>query len=151
MIFDNLNNSKQYFKLKYPKYMQDVVLSEPNVTVLETMIKKLIVKDNKCLGVIDENGIIVACSELVKIGEVRQGVREELTYTSENITSGGYTSRPIGTNSKAEYIVFVEGEDKKAESTSMILSIALSNIKKVYQGAKNKKRCRVCNEERQSA
>ena len=45
----------QIDKLKYPKYMQDVVLSEPNVTVLETMIKKLIVKDNKCLGVIDEN------------------------------------------------------------------------------------------------
>ena len=46
----------QIDKLKYPKFMQDVLLNEPNVTVLETMIKKLIVKDGKCEGVIDENG-----------------------------------------------------------------------------------------------
>ena len=38
----------QIDKLKYPKFMQDVLLNEPNVTVLETMIKKLIVKDGKC-------------------------------------------------------------------------------------------------------
>ena len=46
----------QIDKLKYPKFMQEVLLNEPNVTVLETMIKKLIVKDGKCEGVIDENG-----------------------------------------------------------------------------------------------
>ena len=46
----------QIDKLKYPKFMQDVLLNEPNVTVLETMIKKLIVKNGKCEGVIDENG-----------------------------------------------------------------------------------------------
>ena len=45
----------QIDKLKYPKYMQDVLASEPNVTILETMIKKLIVKDGVCYGVIDEN------------------------------------------------------------------------------------------------
>ena len=45
----------QIDKLKYPKYMQDVLINEPNVTVLETMIKKLIVKDSVCYGVIDEN------------------------------------------------------------------------------------------------
>ena len=46
----------QIDKLKYPKYMQDVLMNEPNVTILETMVKELIVKDNVCLGVIDENG-----------------------------------------------------------------------------------------------
>ena len=45
----------QIDKLKYPKYMQDVLLNEPNVTIKETMIKELIVKDNVCYGVIDEN------------------------------------------------------------------------------------------------
>ena len=46
----------QIDKLLYPKYMQDVVLNEKNVTVKETMIKELIVKNNKCEGVVDENG-----------------------------------------------------------------------------------------------
>ena len=66
---------------------------------------------DRVTGVIDENGVIIACSELVKIGEMRQGVRDELAYTADAITSGGYTYRPIGTGTKWEYIVFVEGED----------------------------------------
>ena len=30
---------------------------------------------DRTIGVIDENGIIIACSELAKIGEARLGVR----------------------------------------------------------------------------
>lgn len=56
-----------------------------------------------------DNGVIIACSELVKIGEMRQGVRDELAYTSDAITSGGYTYKPIGTSSKWEYIGFHRG------------------------------------------
>ena len=77
---------------------------------------------------IDENGVIIACSELVKIGEMRQGVRDELAYTSDAITSGGYTYKPIGSGSKWEYIVFIEGEDKYAEKIATILAVSLSNI-----------------------
>ena len=87
---------------------------------------------DRVVGVIDENGVIIACSELVKIGEIRQGVREELAYSSEVVTVGGYTYRPIGIGTKAEYITFVEGEDKNAEKTSKLLAIALSNIKNLY-------------------
>ncbi|MBR6681990.1 MAG: helix-turn-helix domain-containing protein [Clostridia bacterium] len=87
---------------------------------------------DRVIGVIDENGVIISCSELVKIGESKNNVRDELAYTAETITKDGYTYRHLGNGSKPEYIVFVEGEDKKAESTSMILSIALSNIKNLY-------------------
>ncbi len=87
---------------------------------------------DRTIGVIDENGAVIACSELGKIGEIRQGIREELSYSSESVTSGGYTYRPIGTASKAEYIVFVEGEDRAADKTAMLLSISFSNIKSLY-------------------
>ncbi len=87
---------------------------------------------DRVIGVIDDNGVIIACSELVKIGEVRQGVKEELAYTSDVVASGGYTYRPIPTTAKWEYIVFVEGEDKMAERTALLLSISLSNIKNLY-------------------
>ena len=46
----------QIDKLVYPKYMQDVLDNEKNVTIYETMVKELIVENNKCLGVIIENG-----------------------------------------------------------------------------------------------
>ena len=87
---------------------------------------------DRVIGVVDENGVIIACSELVKIGEIRQGVRDELTYSNDLVVSGGYTYRAIGPAGKAEYIVFVEGEDKNAEKTSKLLAISLANIKNLY-------------------
>ena len=50
----------------------------------------------RVIGVIDENGVIISCSELVKIGETRQGIRDEMAYTTDSVVSGGYTYRPIG-------------------------------------------------------
>ena len=84
------------------------------------------------IGVLDENGIIISCSDLAKIGGTRQGVRDELSYTSETVMSGGYTYKPIGSGAKTEYIVFVEGEDKQAERLAAILSISLGSIKGLY-------------------
>ena len=88
---------------------------------------------DRVIGVMDETGVVISCSELVKIGEIRQGIRDELSYTSEVTTLGGYTYRVLsaGTN-KSEYVVFVEGEDKVAERLSMLLAISLGNIKILY-------------------
>ena len=87
---------------------------------------------DRVIGVIDENGYVIACSELVKIGETRQGIKEELSYSSEVVVSGGYTYRPLSGGSKAEYVVFIEGEDKMAEKMTQVLAISLSNIKNLY-------------------
>ena len=87
---------------------------------------------DRVIGVLDENGVIISCSELVKIGEIRQGIRDELAYSSEGVVNGGYTYRPVSGGAKAEYIVFVEGEDKMAEKMCKLLSISLGNIKNLY-------------------
>lgn len=87
---------------------------------------------DRVIGVVDENGVIIACSELVKIGEIRQNVHDELAYSNDLIVSGGYTYRAISSSGRSEYVVFVEGEDKNAEKTSKLLAISLSNIKNLY-------------------
>lgn len=87
---------------------------------------------DRTIGVIDETGVIIACSELVKIGETRQEARDEMVYTASAVTVGGYTYRFIGSGTKWEYIVFVEGEDKMADKLASILAISLSNIKNLY-------------------
>ena len=87
---------------------------------------------DRIIGVVDENGVIISCSELTKIGETCQGIRDEIIYSSDNITTGGYTYRQIGQSAKPEYVVFCEGEDKMAEKISSILSVALNNIKNLY-------------------
>ena len=87
---------------------------------------------DRTLGVIDETGTVIACSELVKIGETRQEARDEMSYSSSVLCIGGYTYRSIGSGAKWEYAVFVEGEDKMADKLASILSISLSNIKNLY-------------------
>lgn len=87
---------------------------------------------DRTIGVIDENGAVISCSELVRIGEIRRGVRDELAYTSEPVCINGYTYRPMGSAAKAEYIVFAEGEDKMAEKICGILAVSLNNIKNLY-------------------
>jgi carbohydrate diacid regulator len=64
---------------------------------------------DRIIGVIDENGVIISCSELVKIGETRGGIRDNIIFASatESFCKGGYTYRPIGYGIKSEYIAFV--------------------------------------------
>ena len=87
---------------------------------------------DRIIGVIDENGIIISCSDLGKMGDIRQGIREELSFSSEFMSVDGYTYRYMGVGQKSEYIVFVEGEDKMAEKMSKLLAISLGNIKSLY-------------------
>ena len=86
----------------------------------------------RVIGVIDENGSVIACSDLNKMGDMRQGVCEELPFSADVIAVSGYTYRYMGTGSKSEYIVFVEGEDKMAEKMSKLLAVSLGNIKNLY-------------------
>ncbi len=87
---------------------------------------------DRVIGVVDENGVVVACSELVKIGEVRQGISEEISYSPKMFTYLGNTYCPITSGNRSEYFVFVEGEDKMAEKFAKILVVSLTNIKNLY-------------------
>ena len=87
---------------------------------------------DRIIGVIDENGVVISCSDLGKMGDIRQGVREELSFSTEFMAVNGYTYRYMGTGQKSEYVVFVEGEDKMAEKMSKLLAVSLGNIKGLY-------------------
>ena len=86
----------------------------------------------RTIGVIDENGIIISCSELSKIGESRQRIREELAYSAELVTFEGYTYRYLSAQTKGDSVVFVEGVDADAAKYAGILAVALGNIKSIY-------------------
>ena len=84
------------------------------------------------IGVIDENGIISAASEFARIGESRQRIKEDLSYSSDFMIHNGYTYRFIKPSDKSGAIAFVEGDDAHANKMSEILAITLSNIKSLY-------------------
>lgn len=88
---------------------------------------------SRMIGVIDESGMIIACSDMKRIGEMVNGVREELVFTSTALQQNGYTYRFLTTaTGKTDCMLFVEGEDKKAEELSSLLAISLGNIKSLY-------------------
>ena len=88
---------------------------------------------DRTVGVIDENYMVIACSELGKIGETHEVMFVGGTPGSNDLfVRGPYTYKPFGTPQGPEYFIFVEGNDPQAAKYASILSIALSNIKFYY-------------------
>ena len=86
---------------------------------------------DKVFGVIDENGTIIACSELGKIGETLN-ISAELPLGSESLKAQGYTFRAINPAQNNDYTVFVDGDDLISEKYCAVISVAFMNIKYYY-------------------
>ena len=86
---------------------------------------------DRVIGVVDESGVVIACSELTRIGE---NLRLDIPVgiSTECFISDGITFKAIDNNQAIDYFVFVVGEDPISEKYSVILSIAFSNIKFYY-------------------
>ena len=86
----------------------------------------------RTIGVIDENGIVISCSDITKVGESKQRIREEIVFSSDVIIFEGYTYKSVNAANKAETIVFVEGVDADALKYAGMLAVTLGNIKSLY-------------------
>ena len=100
--------------------------------LFQTMLHQMKDVIGRTIGVIDENGIVVACSELSQIGESKQRIREELSYAADAVIYEGYTYRFVNIAGKTDSICFVEGGDSHAGSMAELLSIVLGNMKSLY-------------------
>lgn len=86
----------------------------------------------RVIGVVDENGIVVACSELQRVGETNMQIHEEMNFSSECMTLNGYTYRYISGQGKCDQIIFVEGVDSEAEKLSAVLAVSLGSLKSLH-------------------
>ena len=100
--------------------------------LFQTVIHQMKDVVGRTVGVIDDNGIVIASSELSKVGESKQRIREELSYSGESAVFEGYTYRFLSPKGSSEFIVFCEGEDKDADKTAQMLAISLGSIKNLY-------------------
>ncbi len=87
---------------------------------------------DRTIGVVDDTGVVIACSDLVRVGEVNNSVTAEQIASSDAFVSDGYTYRPFGGKPHNEYAVFVSGVDEQASKYSSILAISLASIKQYY-------------------
>ena len=100
--------------------------------LLQSVIQQMKNSVDRIIGVVDENGTVIACSELVRIGEIRENVADELSYISEVLVYNDWTYCCIGSNAQFEYAVFVEGVDEMAGRYASILAISMTSIKQYY-------------------
>ncbi len=87
---------------------------------------------DRTVGVLDDKGIIIACSTLSRIGESHREALDEVSYSFDTVVIDGFTYKPVGTHARIEYVVFAEGNDEKAKSAAAMLSVTLSSIKTLY-------------------
>lgn len=87
---------------------------------------------DRTIGVIDESSIIIACSELGRIGEVDEGVTPENFNSQSAFTAGNYTYKSFGNTPRPEYAVFVSGNDPEAVKYVNLLAVSLCSIKQYY-------------------
>lgn len=88
---------------------------------------------DRTIGVIDETSVVIACSELGRIGEVIENVSAEtIGSNAPYVVVNGTTYKSFGNNARAEYAVFVSGNDEIAQRYAQVLAISLSSIKQYY-------------------
>lgn len=88
---------------------------------------------DRTIGIVDATGAVIACTDLPRIGEMREDAVTELGYAGDMIRFGGYTYRSVSDRStRFEYAIFVQGEDELARSVCSLGAVAINNIKTLY-------------------
>jgi len=100
--------------------------------MFQGVIQQMKDSTGRTIGVIDDTNTVVASSDLSLMGKMFDGIIDEISYTSDTLSAGGRTYKKLGSLTKADYAVFVDGEDEKAKYCAAILSVSLDNIKSYY-------------------
>jgi len=88
---------------------------------------------NRTIGIVDASGAVIACTDLPRIGEMREEAVTELGFAGEIVRFGGYTYHSTGDRTtRMEYAVFVQGEDELAGSVCSLVAVSINNIKTLY-------------------
>ncbi len=90
---------------------------------------------DRAVGVIDEQGTVVACNELACIGEKWGGVAAMLASAQDSlVVSSGFTFKTLpGWNGQFDYAAFARGEDEQAALMCSMAVIALNGAKTYYE------------------
>ena len=108
--------------------------------IFQSVILQIKEATDRCIGIIDEQGFVVTCSELPMIGSRLEDFQSYNYDLSEPVyVSGIRTYRILGTNNaQFDYAVFVEGCDELAKVSCIMASVAFNEAKTNYEEKHNK-------------
>lgn len=95
---------------------------------------------DRTIGVVDDQGYVVASSELAMIGSRLEDFHiYELEGTDRPVTGGSRTYRPLNTSgSSFDFTAFVEGTDPTAKTICAVAAVAFNEAKSSYEEKHNK-------------
>ena len=108
--------------------------------IFQSVIIQMKDATDRCMGVVDAGGFVVACSELSMIGshlDDLEGLSGETT--DQLFTTANRTYRLLGNPSaKLDYAVFVDGRDTAARCVCILAAVAFNEAKTNYEEKHNK-------------
>ena len=87
---------------------------------------------DRVAGIVDEAGVVICCTELSRIGELRERVRAERSMGSDVFVKDGYTYRCFTSSKHNDNAVFVEGTDDLAARYAALMAVSFQNIKQYH-------------------
>jgi len=100
--------------------------------VFQSVIYQMKDAIDRVVGVVDETGAVISCSELNLIGEMREGFASERLTAGDRFTKDGCTYHQFSGAKHNDYAVFVEGMDETAAQFAAVLAISLQSIKQYH-------------------
>ena len=85
---------------------------------------------DRIIGVVDDTGTVISCSELGLIGESRKGVVAAGVFSGAQVCVDTCTYKAFGDDVHPEYACFVDGTDETSRRYVSIIAVALDQIKK---------------------
>ncbi len=108
--------------------------------IFQSVIVQIKEATDRCIGIVDDQGFVITCSELPMIGS-RLDDFQSLNFDSTEsvLASAMRTYKILGnSNTKFDYAVFVEGTDEMARVSCMMAAVAFNEAKTNYEEKHNK-------------
>ncbi len=108
--------------------------------IFQSVIVQMKEATERCMGVVDDQGYVVACSELSLIGSHLDYLQELPNDLTEQVfTAGNSTFKFLGgLSTRMDYAVFVEGTDATARCVCILATVAMNEAKANYEEKHNK-------------
>ena len=104
-------------------------------SVFQNVISQLKDTTKRTFGVIDQEGAVIACSDVSLLGERwAEAALRIVSNPDQTVSFGQKTFRGVANNAGVlEYAVFCSGEDEMARSLCGIIFVTLNNAKVFYE------------------
>ncbi|MDL2288380.1 helix-turn-helix domain-containing protein [Oscillospiraceae bacterium OttesenSCG-928-F05] len=102
--------------------------------VFQSIILQMKEATDRVVGIIDNTGAIIACSDLTIIGKKREAAAAEINSAGESpVRFESFTYKILSTfGSRFDFAAFVEGDDDAARSLCVMAAVALNGGKQFY-------------------